>query len=82
MVLAYGSGMTSVRPEQKQDEALRDLERLEHEGSLLTGLLRPTTAPHTDMADPIERWGRLIGRALAAVAFIGFCVYFYLAYVH
>jgi hypothetical protein len=39
------------------------------------------TAADADNSDPIERWGRRIGRALGAFAFVGFCVYLYLAYV-
>lgn len=66
----------------RQHVAFKELERLRHEGDILTGLLRPTTAAETDSADPIERWGRRIGRGLAAVAFLGFCVYFYVSYVY
>ncbi len=49
---------------------------------MLTRLLRPTSAVETDLADPIECWGRRIGRGLAVVAFLGLCVYFYVTYVH
>jgi hypothetical protein len=73
--------MEPSRSDRQQHSALKDLERLQHEGDVLSGLLRPTTAAEIDMADPIEKWGRRIGRALAAVAFIGFCVYFYVTYV-
>ncbi len=66
----------------RQHAALSDLERLRHEGDMLTGLLRPTSAVETDLADPIECWGRRIGRGLAVVAFLGLCVYFYVTYVH
>ena len=54
---------------------------MQHEGGLLSAWLRQTTAAESDMADPIERWGRLIGRTLAIVAFLGLCVYFHLTYV-
>ena len=73
--------MHPADPNRKQHEALKDLERLQNEGGLLTGLLRQTTAPQSDRDDPIERWGRRIGRALAAVAFLAICVYFYVTYV-
>ena len=73
--------MDPTHSDRKQHDALRDLERLQNEGDLLTGLLRQTTAAETDRTDPIERWGRRIGRALAAVALVAFCVYFYLTYV-
>jgi hypothetical protein len=31
--------------------------------------------------DPIERWGRRIGRGASIVAFIGLCLYLYLTYL-
>ena len=73
--------MDPANSNRKQHEALRDLERLQNEGDLFTGLLRQTTAPEVDATDPIERWGRRVGRTLAAVAFVAICVYFYLTYV-
>ncbi|ARP98973.1 hypothetical protein [Pseudorhodoplanes sinuspersici] len=73
--------MNPANADRKQHEAIKELERLQHEGDVLSGLLRPTTAAKADMTDPIERWGRRIGRMLAAIAFLAFCVYFYLAYV-
>ncbi len=73
--------MDPDNPDRKQRDALKDLERLQNEGDLLTGLLRQTTAAETDRTDPIELWGRRIGRMLAAVAFLAICVYFYLTYV-
>ncbi len=70
--------------DQKRRDALDDLERVQHEGGLLSGWLRHTTAAENDMADPhgdpIERWGRRIGRSLAIVAFLGLCVYLYLTH--
>lgn len=74
--------MKPVNSDQRQRDALNDLERVQHEGGLLSGWLRQTTAAENDIADPIERWGRLIGRTLAIVAFLGLCVYFYVTYVH
>lgn len=73
--------MDPANSNRKQHDALKDLERLQNEGGLLTGMLRQTTAPEADRHDPIERWGRRIGRTLAAVAFLAICVYFYLTYV-
>ena len=70
--------------------ALDDLDRLRREGDVLggesKGLFARTTghfsaAEARDSGDPIELWGRRIGRALGAVAFIGFCVYLYATYV-
>lgn len=78
---AYGDRMKSAPSDPRQREALKDLEHVQHEGGLLSGWLRQTTAAENDMADPIERWGRLIGRTLAIVAFLVLCVYFYLTYV-
>ena len=73
--------MDPTHSDRKKHDALRDLERLQNEGGLLTGLLRQTTAPEVDKTDPIERWGRRIGRVLAAVALVALCVYLYLTYV-
>jgi hypothetical protein len=70
---------------EKQQAALRDLEGLGRERDMLHGLFARAcgyfTAADADNSDPIERWGRRIGRALGAFAFLGFCVYLYLAYV-
>jgi hypothetical protein len=33
------------------------------------------------MRDPIEVWGRRIGRTASIVAFIGLCVYLYVTYL-
>ena len=68
--------------DQQQRAALEDLERLKDQGGLLTNWLRHTTAAKNDIDDPIEWWGRLIGRGLAVVAFLGLCVYFYFTYGH
>lgn len=75
------------RPEansERQRAALRDLETLGRERDMLHGLLARGSgyflAADAGNSDPIERWGRRIGRALGAVAFIGFCVYLYFTY--
>jgi hypothetical protein len=70
---------------ERQRAALRDLEGLGRERDMLQGwFVRGSgyfRAADADDADPIERWGRRIGRALGAVAFVGFCVYLYFTYV-
>lgn len=72
---------------EKQRAALRDLEGLGRERDMLHGLFVRASGHFTaadadaDNSDPIERWGRRIGRALGAFAFVGFCVYLYLTYV-
>jgi hypothetical protein len=80
------------RPEpvsEDQRKALRDLEALGRERDLLHGLwhgwlvrgARHFSAADADVADPIEIWGRRIGRTLGAVAFIAFGLYLYVTYV-
>jgi ferric-dicitrate binding protein FerR (iron transport regulator) len=80
------------RPEpvsEEQQKALRDLEALGRERDLLHGLWsgwllrgsRHFSAADADATDPIELWGRRIGRALAVFAFIAFCIYLYVTYV-
>jgi hypothetical protein len=74
---------------ERQRTAERDLAALSRERDLFHGLwygLLAQGARHfsgADMqgSDPMERWGRRIGRALAMVAFAGFCLYLYLTYV-
>jgi len=65
----------------RRQDALRDLKRLEHEGGLISGWLRPIAgAPDEDSGDPVVFWGRLIGRGLAVIAFAGLCVYLVLTH--
>ena len=70
---------------EKQQAAMRDLEALRRERDMLHGLFARASgyfaAADADNSDPIERWGRRIGRVLGALAFAGFCVYLYLTYV-
>lgn len=82
--------MKRVEPEtERQRTAERDLAAVSREPDLFHGLwygLLARSALHFSGADlqgsdPIERWGRRIGRALAMVAFSGFCLYLYLTYV-
>ena len=77
-------------PDDSRRAALDELQRLQREGDVLGGELKGVyrrTAEHfsaaeaRDSGDPIELWGRRIGRGLAAVAFIGFCAYLYATYV-
>lgn len=75
---------------EKQQQALRDLDALGRERDLLHGFWhggltrcgRHFSAADADSSDPVELWGRRIGRGLAALAFLGFCIYLYLTYVH
>lgn len=70
---------------ERQRAALHDLEGLGRERDTLHGWFARGggyfLATDADHSDPIERWGRRIGRALGAVAFVGFCVYLYFTYV-
>ncbi len=70
---------------ERQRAALQDIEGLRRERDMLHGLFARGSgyflAANVDNSDPIERWGRRIGRALGAVAFVGFCVYLYFTYV-
>lgn len=76
------------RPEE-QRAALAELDRLRHEGETLTGAMAGTArrtaaylAGHdTDTADPIEIWGRRIGRTLGALAVVGLALHLYLTYM-
>ena len=89
----FASAMTDEpgrheREEAERRTALTNLERLRHEGdtlfgSALTGAGRRAAdrVSAKDAADPIELWGRRIGRALSLAAFIGLCVYLYLTYL-
>jgi hypothetical protein len=76
------------REEATQRQALEDLDRLRHEGGGFLGSALAAAgrraADHfaaRDAGDPVERWGRRIGRALSLAAFLALCVYFYLTYL-
>lgn len=80
------------RPEPEPDrqrKAESDLAALGRERDLFHGLWHGIFAPaarhfsgvDAKASDPIELWGRRIGRTLAAVAFASFCLYLYLTYV-
>jgi hypothetical protein len=69
----------------RRRDALADLSRLQREGDALGGLFGRAGAHFgagdAPAGDRIELWGRRIGRALSAVAFLALCVYLYLTYV-
>jgi len=73
------------RHDERERTARQDIERLQHERDMLSGLFRRTiahfSATDADKHDPIERWGRRIGRALSAVAFLALCVYLYVTHI-
>ncbi|MFO0990119.1 MAG: hypothetical protein U1F37_22675 [Alphaproteobacteria bacterium] len=37
--------------------------------------------PDSETDDPIERWGRRIGRTLGALACVGLAIYLYVTYI-
>jgi hypothetical protein len=82
--------MQLPEPSEKQEKAVRDLDAIGRERDLLHDLwhgplergIRHFSAADTDASDPIELWGRRIGRTLAVFAFVAFCIYLYLTYVH
>jgi hypothetical protein len=85
------------REEAKEAErraALEELQRLRKEGDGLSSslaraaqrasahfLAKDATAEVNGAADPIEIWGRRIGRALSLAAFVALCIYLYATYL-
>jgi cytochrome c-type biogenesis protein CcmH/NrfG len=76
------------REQATRRQALEDLDRLRHEGGSFLGSALAAAgrraADHfaaRDADDPVERWGRRIGRALSLAAFLALCVYLYLTYL-
>ena len=77
--------------EAARQDAIRNLQGLEREGDLLgrsgLGKAAKRAADHFTAAeaksenDPIELWGRRIGRVLSAIAFVGLALYLYATYV-
>jgi hypothetical protein len=77
--------------EAARQDALRNLQGLERESDLLgrsaLGQAAKRTADHFSAAeakaenDPIELWGRRIGRVLSAIAFVALAVYLFVTYV-
>lgn len=85
-----------AREEARRREALDTLERLRHHedglGSALAGAAKragdhftakdaTSDAAASGAADPMELWGRRIGRGLALIAFVGLCIYLYATYL-
>lgn len=68
-----------------QRAALADLARLQREGDALGDVFGRARghfgAADTPADDPVELWGRRIGRSLSAVAFLALAVYLYATYV-
>ena len=76
------------RDEAQRREALETLERLRrpHEALGSSGLAAAArrAAAHfsaADAPDPIELWGRRIGRALSLIAVIGLAIYLFVTYL-
>ena len=74
------------RDEAERRAALESLDRLRHEGDgLLTSALaqeaRRAAGPDTDADDPLDLWGRRIGRALSVAAFLALLVYLWMTYL-
>ncbi len=70
----------------RQDAARKEIERLGREGDAL-GLLLRRAGAHFGAADhagsdPIELWGRRIGRLLAVAVCVALCAYLYVVYVN
>ena len=61
-----------------RQQAEADLAALSRQGDVIAGMaVGPTAAP---ASDPIERWGRWIGRSLSILAFAGLCAYLYVSH--
>jgi len=77
------------REEAHRREAADALDRIRRDGDRVSGSALVRAVEHflaKDAAaaqggDPIELWGRRIGRALSLVAFIGLCIYLYATYL-
>jgi len=77
------------RDEERRRAALRDLDRAERESEvLLSGAVKRAAerardhfaAAEAQGRDPIEIWGRRIGRALSLVAFVALVLYLFAIY--
>jgi hypothetical protein len=79
------------RNEETRRAALKELHGLRHEGAELGGAMSAMakrTASHfaghdggTTERDPIELWGKRIGRGLSLIGFIALAIYLYVTYV-
>ena len=81
----YGASVEPRSRTDKEQAALADLARLRREGDALAGVFgRPRdhfAAADAPADDSIEKWGRRIGRALSAIAFLALAVYLTITYV-
>lgn len=82
------------RNEETRRAALTDLQRLREEGAEIGGALSAMakrTASHFagqdngldggTERDPIELWGKRIGRGLSLIGFVALAIYLYVTYV-
>ena len=78
------------RNEETRRAALKELHGLRHEGAEIGGALSAMakrTASHfaghdgTAENDPIELWGKRIGRSLSLIGFVALAIYLYVTYV-
>jgi len=75
------------RNEDSERAARRELHNLRHEGAELGGALSAMakrTATHfagDKENDPIELWGKRIGRSLSLIGFVALAIYLYVTYV-
>jgi len=76
------------RDEAARRDALRTLEGLRENDNVGSSALERAARRATDhfgakdapASDPIELWGRRIGRGLSLIAFVGLAIYLYLTY--
>lgn len=78
------------RNEETRRAALKELHGLRHEGAEIGGSLSAMakrTASHfaghdgETESDPVELWGKRIGRALSLIGFVALAIYLYVTYV-
>jgi len=78
------------RNEETRRAALKELRGLRHEGAELGGAMSAMakrTASHfaghdgESERDPIELWGKRIGRGLSLVGFVALAIYLYVTYL-
>ena len=78
---AYAGGMAEDQSERVRRAALADLERLRRDGDALGGSFARLFGRGDPPGDPIELWGRRIGRTFGVLALIGLSIYLYAAYL-
>jgi ferric-dicitrate binding protein FerR (iron transport regulator) len=92
---AYASLMASEKPDRqaRQRDALREIDRLNRPETVFGSArfadatkrigdhFAAAEAPREAPGDPIELWGRRIGRTLSAIVFVGLAIYLYLTYL-